>query len=83
MGYGSLLSLKDLRKKNTFSPSLRSVWLHPSNLPIDHVLFNLQKSGADMPYVPGHEEDGFLKKLDISAADIEPKADGCTKIYVW
>lgn len=33
-----------------------------------------------MPYVPGHEEDGFLKKLDIAAADIEPKADLCTKV---
>lgn len=33
-----------------------------------------------MPYVPGHEEDGFLKKLDITPSDIEPKADLCTKV---
>ena len=41
---------------------------------------NLQKPDAYMPYVPGHEEDGFLKKLDISATDIEAKADQCTKV---
>ena len=33
-----------------------------------------------MPFVPGHEEDGLLKKLDITLADIEPKADRCTKV---
>lgn len=33
-----------------------------------------------MPYVPGHEEDGFLKKLDLQKSDIEPKADLCTKV---
>jgi hypothetical protein len=33
-----------------------------------------------MPYVPGHEEDGFLKKLDITPTDIEPKADRCTQV---
>ena len=37
-----------------------------------------------MPYVPGHEEDGFLKKLDITAADIEAKADQCSKVsFTW
>jgi|LakMenEpi03Aug12_release.lakeMendotaPanAssembly.Ray.scaffolds.fasta_scaffold4194918_1 hypothetical protein len=35
-----------------------------------------------MPYVPGHEEDGFLKKLDITPADIEPKADRCTQVRI-
>jgi hypothetical protein len=33
-----------------------------------------------MPYVPGHEEDGFLKKLNVSPADIEARADKCTKV---
>ena len=33
-----------------------------------------------MPYVPGHEEDEFLKKLGISLNDIEPRADLCTKV---
>jgi hypothetical protein len=36
-----------------------------------------------MPYVPGHEEDGFLKKLDITAADIEAKADQCSKVSLY
>lgn len=35
-----------------------------------------------MPYVPGHEEDGFLKKLDVSPADIEPKANWCTQVRI-
>ena len=35
-----------------------------------------------MPFVPGHEEDGFLKKLDITLADIEPLADKCTKVCI-
>jgi hypothetical protein len=36
-----------------------------------------------MPYVPGHEEDGFLKKLDITPADIEPKAERCTQVRIY
>lgn len=43
----------------------------------------VQKSDVYMPYVPGHEEDGFLKKLDITPADIEPKADLCTKVSLF
>ncbi|XP_064078222.1 galactosylgalactosylxylosylprotein 3-beta-glucuronosyltransferase S-like isoform X2 [Macrobrachium nipponense] len=36
-----------------------------------------------MPYIAGHEEDGFLKSLNLSIKDIEVKADGCTNILVW
>ena len=33
-----------------------------------------------MPYIPGYEEDGFLKSLGITKDDIEFKADDCTKV---
>ena len=33
-----------------------------------------------MPFVPGHEEDGFLKSLGITNADIEAKANRCTQV---
>ena len=36
-----------------------------------------------MPYIAGHEEDGFLKSLNLSLKDIEVKANGCTNILVW
>jgi hypothetical protein len=34
-----------------------------------------------MPFTPGYEEDGFLKALNITLNDIEPKADNCTKVF--
>ncbi|OXA64823.1 galactosylgalactosylxylosylprotein 3-beta-glucuronosyltransferase P [Folsomia candida] len=43
----------------------------------------LQFPDLKMPFVPGYEEDGFLKGLSLKLEDIEPKADNCTKIYVW
>ncbi|CAL4061019.1 unnamed protein product, partial [Meganyctiphanes norvegica] len=36
-----------------------------------------------MPYIAGHEEDGFLKSLNMGISDIEVKAEGCTQILVW
>nr|CAH0110639.1 unnamed protein product [Daphnia galeata] len=41
--------------------------------------FDEKKFNAYMPYVHGYEEDGFLQKLGITPADIEPKADQCTQ----
>ena len=36
-----------------------------------------------MPYKVGYEEDYFLQSLNVSFSDFEPKADCCTKVYVW
>lgn len=64
-------------------------WMANRKFPVDMAGFAvsvqliLEKSDVYMPYVPGHEEDGFLKKLDVSPADIEPKANWCTQIFVW
>ena len=35
-----------------------------------------------MPYIPGYEEDGFLKSLDLTLEDIEPRANKCTEVYL-
>lgn len=48
-----------------------------------NVGFLKKQKKVTMPYIAGHEEDGFLKSLGLSIKDIEVKADGCTKIYVW
>lgn len=42
--------------------------------------FDFQRTDATMPYSPGYEEDGILKSLKINISDIEPLADGCTKV---
>lgn len=44
---------------------------------------NVVKAKVTMPYIAGHEEDGFLKSLGMTLADIEVKAQGCTQILVW
>ncbi|XP_076042818.1 galactosylgalactosylxylosylprotein 3-beta-glucuronosyltransferase S-like isoform X4 [Oratosquilla oratoria] len=36
-----------------------------------------------MPYIAGHEEDGFLKSLNIRYEDVEVLASGCTEVMVW
>ena len=33
-----------------------------------------------MPYEPGLEENGFLKKLKVKPHNLEFLADGCTKV---
>lgn len=43
----------------------------------------LERPNASMPFSPGYEEDGFLKSLQIKQADIQLKADNCTKLLVW
>ncbi|KAB7505561.1 Galactosylgalactosylxylosylprotein 3-beta-glucuronosyltransferase S, partial [Armadillidium nasatum] len=48
-----------------------------------NVGFLREHVNATMPYMAGYEEDGFLKSLNISLNDIEPKAEICTKILVW
>ena len=40
-------------------------------------------SNASMPYWVGHEEDEFLKSLNINLGDLEPKANNCGEVLVW
>ncbi|KAI1290415.1 Galactosylgalactosylxylosylprotein 3-beta-glucuronosyltransferase P [Halotydeus destructor] len=49
---------------------------------VDLQLF-LGRPKATMPYKVGYEEDYFLRSLAINIGDLEPKADMCTKVYVW
>ena len=36
-----------------------------------------------MPYKVGYEEDYFLQSLNVSFSDLEPRAECCTRVYVW
>lgn len=64
-------------------------WIGGRKFPVDmagfavNVQYLLQVKDAFMPYAPGYEEDGFLKKLKIEPEELEFLAEGCTKIYVW
>ncbi|GAB6020043.1 Galactosylgalactosylxylosylprotein 3-beta-glucuronosyltransferase 2 [Chamberlinius hualienensis] len=64
-------------------------WVSTRKFPVDmagfavNVGFLKSRQNVTMPYKAGFEEDGFLKSLNITIDQIEPKADNCTKIYVW
>ncbi|RWS24128.1 glucuronosyltransferase sqv-8-like protein [Leptotrombidium deliense] len=64
-------------------------FLHRRKFAVDMAgfAFNLQlfisKPKAMMPYKVGYEEDYFIKSLGVTLNDLEPKADNCTKIFVW
>ncbi|KAF4524007.1 hypothetical protein B566_EDAN006301 [Ephemera danica] len=61
-------------------------WPAERSFPVDmagfavSVDFFLQHPNATMPYKAGHEEDRFLKSLDLKLEDIEPKANMCTEV---
>ncbi|XP_064091099.1 galactosylgalactosylxylosylprotein 3-beta-glucuronosyltransferase P-like isoform X1 [Macrobrachium nipponense] len=64
-------------------------WIAKRKFPIDmagfavNVQYLLQRPNATMPFKVGYEEDGFVKSLGITPAEIEPLAFNCTKIWVW
>ncbi|KAK8391877.1 hypothetical protein O3P69_017477 [Scylla paramamosain] len=64
-------------------------WIANRKFPVDmagfavSVPFLLTRPNATMPFTVGYEEDGFIKSLGITSADIEPLAFNCTKIWVW
>jgi len=37
---------------------------------------------AAMPYKAGYEEDYFIQSLNITLDDLEPLAEGCTKVVI-
>ena len=53
------------------------------NIWVKIIFFIHMQKKVTMPYIAGHEEDGFLKSLNLSIRDIEVKAEGCTNILVW
>ena len=61
-------------------------WIANRKFPIDmagfavNVDFFLQHPKAAMPYVVGYEEDGFMKSLNVTYDEIEPKARNCTEV---
>uniref|UniRef100_T1JMB5 Galactosylgalactosylxylosylprotein 3-beta-glucuronosyltransferase n=1 Tax=Strigamia maritima TaxID=126957 RepID=T1JMB5_STRMM len=64
-------------------------WIASRKFPVDmagfsvNIAFLLQHPKVTMPFSVGYEEDGFLRSLNITMTDIEPKADNCTQILVW
>jgi len=68
-----------------------SVWKPSRPFPIDMAAFAvnitlvLQHRDAVFTYETerGYQESHFLRSLNLSREDLEPKADGCTKVYVW
>lgn len=64
-------------------------WISDRAFPVDmagfavSIPFLLSVPEAEMPYLAGHEETGFLNNLHVTIDDIEFLADNCTKIYVW
>lgn len=61
-------------------------WVANRKFPVDmasfavNVQFFLDRPKATMPFIPGYEEDGFMKSLNINASEIEPLAFNCTKV---
>ncbi|CAG9558001.1 unnamed protein product [Danaus chrysippus] len=62
-------------------------WPGARSFPVDMAGFAVNmamlREGATMPFVAGHEEDGFLRSLSVELTDIQPLAENCTKILVW
>lgn len=48
-----------------------------------NIEYFLKHPDASMPYKAGYEEDLFLRSLNLTLDDIEPRADGCTQVLVW
>lgn len=57
-------------------------WIWVKAVLIKSCIFFSQFPDLKMPFVPGYEEDGFLKGLSLKLEDIEPKADNCTKVCI-
>lgn len=64
-------------------------WIASRKFPVDmagfavNIAFMLQRPNVTMPFMVGYEEDGFLRSLNVSLADLEPKASNCTEVLVW
>lgn len=46
-----------------------------------NIEYYLKHPDASMPYKAGYEEDLFLRSLNLTLDDIEPRADGCTQVH--
>ncbi|VDK78329.1 unnamed protein product [Litomosoides sigmodontis] len=70
--------------------SFNSLWKPDRPFPVDMAAFAVNLSlalnaNASFTYdVPrGYQESHFLTSLGLTRNDLELKADGCTKVYVW
>lgn len=89
--YTSPHSLNQSRLNSGKVIGFNSVWKPSRPFPIDMAAFAvnitlvLQHRDAAFTYETerGYQESHFLRSLNLSREDLEPKADGCTKVYVW
>ena len=63
-------------------------WFESRKFPVDMAGFAvstelIKKHKPKMAYKAGHEEDLFLRALNVSFQDIEPLARDCTEVLVW
>ena len=63
-------------------------WFEYRKFPVDMAGFAvstnlLRKTEGRMPFKAGHEDDKFLRSLNLEMTDIEPKASGCSEVLVW
>ncbi|KAL9926256.1 glucuronyltransferase S [Glossina fuscipes fuscipes] len=64
-------------------------WVAGRRWPVDmagfavNLAYMTEHPNASMPFVPGYEEDYFLRSLALRLDMIEPKGNNCTEILVW
>ncbi|VDO24720.1 unnamed protein product [Heligmosomoides polygyrus] len=71
--------------------SFNAVWKPEREFPIDMAAFAVNitlvtsRRGAAFSYdvARGYQESHFLAGLGLSRRDFEPKADNCSKVFVW
>ncbi|VDL78534.1 unnamed protein product [Nippostrongylus brasiliensis] len=88
---GGLIVEKPILSENGTVEGFNAIWKPDRPFPIDMAAFAVNISvvtshrGAAFSYdvARGYQESHFLTGLGLTRSDLEPKADNCTKVYVW
>ncbi|CAJ0581586.1 unnamed protein product, partial [Mesorhabditis spiculigera] len=88
---GGLLAETPILAANGSVVGFNAVWKPERPFPIDMAAFAVNISlvvehpdaGFDYSVPRGFQESHFLTSLGLAPRDLEPKADHCTKVYVW
>ncbi|WKX95667.1 hypothetical protein Q1695_012265 [Nippostrongylus brasiliensis] len=88
---GGLIVEKPILSENGTVAGFNAIWKPDRPFPIDMAAFAVNISvvtshrGAAFSYdvARGYQESHFLTGLGLTRSDLEPKADNCTKVYVW
>jgi len=71
--------------------SFNTAWKSNRPLPIDMAGFGINinlihthpYANFSYTHVGGYQQSHLLSAFDISIVDLEPKANNCTRVYVW